>query len=74
MREDACQMETDANIFKSFKHFSVIKYVVQCITLFLFFLNIYYLRSFFSAIKRAFFTLGIESISCDLDVCRLYCH
>ena len=30
MREDACQMETDANIFKSFKHFGVIKHVVQC--------------------------------------------
>ena len=46
-------METDANIFKSFKHFGVIKYVVQCITLF-FFLNLLFPK-FFSVIKRGIF-------------------
>ena len=45
-------METDANIFKSFKHFGVIKYVVQCITLFFQYLLF---AKFFSVIKRGIF-------------------
>ena len=48
-------METDANIFKSFKHFGVIKYVVQCITLFYFFFQYLLFAKFFSVIKRGIF-------------------
>ena len=40
-------METDANIIKSFKHFGVIKYVVQCITLFFFFFQYLLFAKFF---------------------------